>query len=547
MPDWTRRRTRVGAAAGRQDCRQQSGRPKIGRALQAALAAVDWRALRIVAFTAGAPLLAWRAHQVYRRLPQLAATHSAKCLPSLAIIIPARNEEENLSRLLPSLSAIDYPGDVEVIVVDDGSMDATAAVAARHGMRVIRVDEVPAGWLGKPHACQQGAQAARGDWLLFTDADTVHQPEAAAAAVAYAASHDLDGLSLWLRNEFRGTADGLALMVALAGLFAIPQARALLNGQFILLRRDVYWAIGGHTPVAHEAMEDLALGRRLQALGYVVPLQRGERVAAARMYQSRMEWWSGLSRWGGRSLRWAGTVGVAVSHGDFAVIRDLVYPLYPRATRKGQDRTDELRKICRELRFTRLHYIAPWDNVPSILDRGILCRNRAPTDRVSFASEAIQEKRHVLRPDDFAVGNLHDYVPLFFAARPPLLSALRFQQSTLVYFRVSPIVLLEPGAVFSAVNAVSAAQFFTDIADLSKLDWDTLHADYWGDKSDPVAHQRKKLHRQAEALIPLHVPIDKIVDIVVHNENVRKIVLYEVNRQGLAIPVRTNTKLYYRA
>ncbi|MDT8306913.1 MAG: glycosyltransferase [Anaerolineae bacterium] len=276
------------------------------RPLQAALAAVDWRALRIVAFTAGAPLLAWRAHQVYRRLPQLAATHSAKCLPSLSIIIPARNEAENLSRLLPSLSAIDYPGDVEVIVVDDGSMDATAAVAARHGMRVIRVDEVPAGWLGKPHACQQGAQAARGDWLLFTDADTVHQPKAAAAAVAYAASHDLDGLSLWLRNEFRGTADGLALMVALAGLFAIPQARALLNGQFILLRRDVYWANGGHAPVAHEAMEDLALGRRLQALGYVVPLRRGERVAAARMYQSRMEWWSGLSRWGGRSLRWAG-------------------------------------------------------------------------------------------------------------------------------------------------------------------------------------------------------------------------------------------------
>jgi chlorobactene glucosyltransferase len=269
-------------------------------------ARVNWRALRNAAFTLSAPVLAWRAHQVYRRLPQLEATLPQGFLPSLSIITPARNEEENLARLLPSLADIDYPGDVEVIVVDDGSTDATAAVAAGYGMTVIRIADVPAGWLGKPHACQQGAAAARGDWLLFADADTVHQPQAAAAAVAYAACHDLDGLSLWLRNEFLGAADGAALMVALAGLFAIPRARALLNGQFILLRRDVYWASGGHATVAQEAMEDLALGRRMRQLGYDVPLLRGERVAVARMYRSRGEWWSGLSRWGGRSLRWAG-------------------------------------------------------------------------------------------------------------------------------------------------------------------------------------------------------------------------------------------------
>ena len=290
------------AAGGKQDCASHSRKPEGGRAP----AAANWRALRNAAFTAIAPLLAWWAHRVYRRLPQLAATPAAATLPSLSIIIPARNEEENLSRLLPSLAAIDYPGDVEVIVVDDGSTDATAAVAARYGVGVMRIDEVPAGWLGKPNACQQGAQAARGDWLLFADADTVHQPQAAAAAVAHAVHHNLDGLSLWLRNEFLGTADGVALMVALAGLFAIPQAGALLNGQFILLRRDVYWASGGHVPVALEAMEDLALGRRLQQLAYAVPLLRGEGLAAARMYRSRIDWWSGLSRWGGRSLRWAG-------------------------------------------------------------------------------------------------------------------------------------------------------------------------------------------------------------------------------------------------
>lgn len=288
----------MGAQAGSQSDPRANRRPSRGGACL--------RALRNAVLTAGAPLLAWRAYQVYRRLPQLPASPVSEKLPSLSIIIPARNEEVNLARLLPSLSAIDYPGEIEVIVVDDGSMDATAAVAARYGMRVIPVAETAPGWLGKPYACQQGAAAARGDWLLFADADTVHAPQAAAAAVAYAASHHLDGLSLWLHNEFLGIVDGLALMVALAGMFAIPQARWLLNGQFILLRRDVYQTSGGHAPVAQEAMEDLALGRRLQQLGYAVPLLRGEHVATARMYQSGKEWWTGLSRWSGRSLRWAG-------------------------------------------------------------------------------------------------------------------------------------------------------------------------------------------------------------------------------------------------
>lgn len=235
------------------------------------------------------------------------AEETAPALPSLSIIVPARNEKANLRRLLPSLSGASYPGEMEIIVVDDNSTDGTVVVARSYGARTIQAGEPPAGWLGKTHACQQGARAARGEWLLFADADTTHRPYTSAAAVSHALRHELDGLSLWLHNEFLGLYDGISLMVAFAALFAgRRRGNDILNGQFILLRREVYWASGGHAAVAGEAMEDLALGRRLQALGYAVPLLRGEGAGSVRMYQRPGDWWSGMARWGARSLRHTG-------------------------------------------------------------------------------------------------------------------------------------------------------------------------------------------------------------------------------------------------
>lgn len=252
-------------------------------------------------------LLAHRANQIFKSLPELNLAEEGRQLPSLSIVIPARNEATNLKRLLPSLRAARYAGEIEIIVVDDDSSDETAAVAREHGIRVIHVEELPAGWLGKPHACHVGARTATGAWLLFVDADTIHAPNCAAAAVAFAMHHDLDGLSLMVKNDVLGPLDGIALAVAYAALFAGRRSAAgILNGQFILLRSDVYWKSGGHTAVSLEAMEDLALGRRLREQGYVTPLIRGEGLLSVRMYQDYQAWWSGLSRWGSRSMRAAG-------------------------------------------------------------------------------------------------------------------------------------------------------------------------------------------------------------------------------------------------
>lgn len=260
-------------------------------------------------------LLSRWANRTYLSLPILSpdAARDAQRLPSLSVIIPARNEANNLGRLLPSLRTAHYAGALEIIVVDDDSSDETPAVAAGHDVRVIRVDELPAGWLGKPHACHVGARAARGTWLLFVDADTVYSQQCLAAAVAFAMQHELDGLSMMAKNDVLGPPDGIALAVAFAALFAARSSAAgVLNGQFILLRKDVYWNSGGHSAVAHEAMEDLALGRLLRKHGYVAPLMRGEGLVGVRMYENYKAWWTGLSRWGSRSMRATGANSVVM-------------------------------------------------------------------------------------------------------------------------------------------------------------------------------------------------------------------------------------------
>lgn len=265
--------------------------------------------------------LALRAEWLYRRMPALRPClpqndHGRQPLryPSLSIIVPARNEAVNLHRLLPTLQAQQYPGELEIIVVNDNSEDNTALVADYYGARVINLDGgLPDGWLGKPHAVHHGALAARGEWLLFTDADMAHHPASAASAVGYALAHHLDGLSLFPRQAVMGFIDRMTLMVGFAGLFAgLRRDNVTLNGQYVLLRRDVYEQSGGMTAVRQEMLEDLALGVHLHALGYQVPMMRGEEIAEVFMYESLGQMWRGMTRLGSGSLKYSG-IGAVIT------------------------------------------------------------------------------------------------------------------------------------------------------------------------------------------------------------------------------------------
>ena len=233
-------------------------------------------------------------------------------LPKLSIIVPARDEERQIEDCVRSLQAQTYP-DFEIVVVDDRSRDATAAIveriAARDArVRLVRGAELPSGWVGKPWALTQGANVAGGTWLLFTDADTTHEPLAASSSVRFARARELDFLSIitdqacisWPERALLPTIlTSIALGVGSFDAINDPRRPnvALFNGQYILARRAAYDAIGGHAAVRGEIAEDFEFARLVKRDGrFSAMLVGGAALVRARMYRSFGELWEGFTK-----------------------------------------------------------------------------------------------------------------------------------------------------------------------------------------------------------------------------------------------------------
>ncbi len=224
--------------------------------------------------------------------------------PDVSIVIPARNEESNLGACLESLRAqLDVTS--EIIVVDDASIDRTRAIAESFaGVRVISPGPLPQGpagniWTGKNNAMIAGAKQARADWLLFTDADTVHLPGSLARALDEAKKEQADLLSYSPEQVVVTFAERAVMPVIFAELAAHypphkvreenPEIVAA-NGQYILVRRAAYEAVGGHAAVGTEILEDVALARLVHNAGHRVYFRYAGDAARARMYRN----WSQL-------------------------------------------------------------------------------------------------------------------------------------------------------------------------------------------------------------------------------------------------------------
>ncbi len=232
--------------------------------------------------------------------------------PFVSVIVPARNEERSIRTCVESVCGSAYP-DFEVIVVDDRSDDATLemarAVPLNHAQRVVVVEghPLPDGWMGKPWACAQGARVAKGDLLLFTDADTVHAPELLGQAVAGMVEDKGDALTLLGRQIMDTFWERLIqthMMAAIVFRFPNPgKSRpperwrdAIANGQFLLFSRGVYEEIGGHEAVKGEIVEDQRLAQILCKSGKRLVVRGGEAVFATRMYRSLHELIDGWSK-----------------------------------------------------------------------------------------------------------------------------------------------------------------------------------------------------------------------------------------------------------
>lgn len=240
--------------------------------------------------------------------------------PSVSLIVPARNESATIDACLAGALSQTYPN-LEIFIVDDCSTDDTAdrvRTVEDSRVRLISGEPLPVGWAGKPWAMHQGVQASHGEWFLFVDADTQVHPGAITAVVDAArdgwisvddVSVEEDGIHLfsvltgqalhtwWERIIQPAILGGImeALPVRLVNSPRWPWI-ALANGQFLLVRRDVYEAIGGYAAIRSEIAEDIMFAKRLKRMGYRIRLADGRSLATTRMYTSPTALWEGWTK-----------------------------------------------------------------------------------------------------------------------------------------------------------------------------------------------------------------------------------------------------------
>ena len=262
-------------------------------------------------------------------LRRLRPENPPTAMPDVSVLVPARNETLRIRSCLESLMAQNYPS-LEIIVLDDESQDTTAEIVLALGFstdpgsnrRLVMGEPLPPGWTGKSWACHQLAEAAGGEYLLFTDADTIHQPEAISSAVAAMRRFRADLLTLWPHQTTVTFAEKLVipLLFIVAGSYLphwllisaqrVPWlARALgrkflarcstASGQFLLFRRDRYLKMGGHRAVSAHLVEDIALAREIGKRipdGWRLISCDGSRLVSCRMYSSIGDIWEGFTK-----------------------------------------------------------------------------------------------------------------------------------------------------------------------------------------------------------------------------------------------------------
>ena len=254
----------------------------------------------------------------WRLLPRIDRAPAPRSRPRVSVLVPARNEEANIGDCVRSLLAQDYD-DFEVVVLNDHSTDRTAAIlaglleeaaardaAGRPRLRVIEGQELPPGWLGKHWACHQLAMAAKGEVLLFTDADTRHAPDSLAAGVNALVAEGADMVTAFPREEMRTPGEKAGIPILAFSFLAFmplalayrgrPRSFAVAIGQYMLFRRESYFAVGGHEAVKDEVLDDFELAKNIKAAGLRWLFLDGQRQVSCRMYSGWREVYRGLGK-----------------------------------------------------------------------------------------------------------------------------------------------------------------------------------------------------------------------------------------------------------
>lgn len=230
----------------------------------------------------------------------------------VSVLIPARNEEHNIARCLRSLSRQNYPK-LEIIVLDDNSSDGTAGIVRDFAkknkklkIKLLAGQLLPPDWLGKSFACQQLANSARGEFLLFTDADTLHFRNSVSCAVGALIENNLDAICVFARqitvtiHERMMVPFGNFFLMAFLPFILISRSKNPLFctaiGQYMLFKKEVYEKIGGHQSVKNEILEDIHIAKQVKRHGFKFMIFDGKNNFYCRMYKNLNEVIRGYSK-----------------------------------------------------------------------------------------------------------------------------------------------------------------------------------------------------------------------------------------------------------
>jgi len=230
--------------------------------------------------------------------------------PLISVLIPARNEEKNIGRCLRSLVKQDY-SNIEILVLDDNSNDTTYNIVDGWSKKDSRIESLRGkpllpGWKGKSYACHQLSKHARGEYLIFTDADTLHFPNSVSSSIAALLSNDLDALSVFPKQIMVTIHErmvvifiNLAIMalmpLALIGKIKNPKI-SIANGQFMLFKRKIYDSIEGHRNIKKDIVEDVAISKQIKKCGFKFMVFDGRTNIYCRMYNGFREVVRGFSK-----------------------------------------------------------------------------------------------------------------------------------------------------------------------------------------------------------------------------------------------------------
>lgn len=244
------------------------------------------------------------------RKPRAFVAAAANELPLISVLVPARDEEANIAACVRSLLALNYPN-FEVLVLDDHSADDTYPILCRlrdqdHRLRVLIGVELPEDWYGKPFACWQLANAARGELLLLTDADCVFAPDALLLALGARQEQSADVVSLVPDLRCEGFWERLLIPIQYFVIFAFlptPLIRmtpypwfAAANGAFLFLSRETYFEVDGHRAVRQQLAEDVKFAQHVKREGKSLWYGDGSRTYFVRMYTGLDDLWAGFAK-----------------------------------------------------------------------------------------------------------------------------------------------------------------------------------------------------------------------------------------------------------